>query len=94
MIFEEQSRAQQTLLFLIDFFYVSYKSFENHQDSWEVPTEILYGEKDNVIYIENIADFLANHSNARLTIKQGAEHYMHTEEEKEFIKNWILKSLY
>ncbi len=74
--------------------YEFYKSLENHQDSWEVPTEILYGEKDNVIYIENIADFLANHPDAKLTIKQGSEHYMHTEEEKKFIKNWILNSLY
>ena len=74
--------------------YDFYKSLENHQDSWEVPTEILYGEKDNVIYIENIADFLADHPDAKLTIKQGSEHYMHTEEEKEFIKNWFLNSLY
>lgn len=73
--------------------YEFYKSLENHQDSWNVPTEILYGERDNVIYIENIADFLAKHPNAKLTIKQGAEHYMHTKEEKEFIKKWILSAL-
>ena len=74
--------------------YDFYKSLENHPDNWTVPTEILYGEKDNVIYIESIADFLAKHPNSKLTIKQGAEHYMHTEEEKEFIKNWIINSLY
>lgn len=74
--------------------YNFYKSLENHPDNWTVPTEILYGERDNVIYIENIADFLAKHPNSKLTIKQGAEHYMHTEEEKEFIKKWILNSLY
>lgn len=68
-------------------------SLENHHDSWNVPTEVLYGERDNIIYIENIADFLAKHPNAKLTIKQGAEHYMHTDEEKEFIKNWIARSL-
>ena len=48
---------------------------------------------DELVYIENIADFLANHPNAKLTIKQGAEHYFHTDEEKEFIKNWILNAL-
>ena len=74
--------------------YDFYKSLENHADNWTVPTEILYGEKDNVIYIENIAVFLAKHPNTKLTIKQGAKHYMHTEEEKEFIKNWIINSLY
>ena len=73
--------------------YAFYKSLENHRDNWTVPTEVLYGERDNVIYIENIAGFLASHPNARLTIKQGAEHYMHNEEEQEFIKNWILNSL-
>ena len=45
------------------------------------------------LYIENIADFLAKHPKAKLTIKQGAEHYMHTKEEKEFIKKWILSAL-
>ena len=74
--------------------YNFYKSLENHPDNWTVPTEILYGERDNVIYIENIADFLAKHPNSKLTIKQGAGHYMHTEEEKKFIKNWIINSLY
>ena len=67
------------------------REIEKHKDSWTVPTEILYGSRDNIVYIENIADFLAEHPNARLTIKQGAEHYFHTDEEKDFIKNWILK---
>lgn len=73
--------------------YEFYQHVSNYQDNWAVPTEILYGEKDEVVYIENIADFLAAHPNARLTIKKGAEHYFHTEEEKEFIKNWILRSI-
>lgn len=73
--------------------YDFYENLKNSPDNWTVPTEILYGENDNVVYIENIADFLARHPQSRLTIKQGAEHYFHTKEEKAFIKNWILKSL-
>lgn len=73
--------------------YDFYESLKNSPDNWTVPTEILYGENDNVVFIENIADFLAGHPQSRLTIKQGAEHYFHTKEEKAFIKNWILKSL-
>lgn len=70
--------------------YDFYNHVSNYKDNWTVPTEILYGEKDEVMYIENIANFLAKHPNSKLVVKQGAKHYMHTDEEKEFIKNWIL----
>ena len=70
-----------------------YQHVSNYKDNWKVPTDILYGEHDEIVYIENIADFLASHPSSRLTIMHGAEHYFHTEEEKEFIKNWILKTL-
>ena len=73
--------------------YEFYKHVSNYNDNWVVPTDILYGERDELVYIENIAEFLSNHPNARLTIKKGSEHYFHTEEEHDFIKNWILKSL-
>ena len=73
--------------------YDFYMYISSYFDNWQVPTDILYGSNDELVYIENIADFLAEHPNARLTIKQGSEHYFHTEEEKEFIKNWILRSI-
>ena len=66
----------------------------NYEDSWTTPTDILYGSRDELVYIENIVDFLTTHPNAKLTIKQGAKHYFHTKEEKEFIKNWILNVLH
>lgn len=74
--------------------YDFYNHVSNYKDSWNIPTDILYGEHDEIVYIENIADFLASHPKAKLTIKQGSAHYFHTEEEKEFIKNWIINSLY
>ena len=70
--------------------YDFYKHVSNYKDDWTVPTDILYGSRDELVYIENIATFLKAHPNAKLTIKQGSEHYMHTDEEKEFIKNWVL----
>ncbi len=70
--------------------YDFYKHVENYKDNWKTPSDILYGEHDEVVYLENIADFLSSHPNTKLTIKQGAKHYFHTKEEKEFIKNWIL----
>ncbi len=73
--------------------YNFYKSLQNHKDNWNVPTDILFGERDKLVYIENIIEFMVSHPNTRLTIKKDAEHYFHTEEEKEFIKDWILKSI-
>ena len=73
--------------------YDFYNHVSNYKDSWNIPTDILYGEHDEIVYIENIAVFLASHPKAKLTIKQGSSHYFHTEEEKEFIKSWILNSL-
>ena len=73
--------------------YEFYNHVLNYKDSWNIPTDILYGEHDEIVYIENVADFLAEHPKAKLTIKQGSSHYFHTEEEKGFIKSWILNSL-
>ena len=70
-----------------------YKHVSRYRDNWIVPTDVLYGSRDDIVYIENIADFLASHPNAKLTIKRDAEHFFHTEEDKEFIKNWILSTL-
>lgn len=73
--------------------YSFYQYISSHKDDWKIPTEILYGSRDNVVYIESIAAFLENHPLTRLTIKQGSEHYFHTEEEKKFIKEWILRNI-
>jgi len=73
--------------------YDFYQHMLNYKDNWDVPTDILYGERDDIVYIENIADFLARHPNSKLTIKQGSGHYFHTDLEKLFIKEWILKTL-
>lgn len=70
-----------------------YKSLDHEGNKWKVPTEILYGEKDKIVYIENIAEFLANHPNSKLTIKKETGHNFITKEDKDFIKKWILKSL-
>ena len=61
-------------------------------DKWNVPTEILYGSKDRDVYIENIAEFLERH-NARLTIKQGADHSFSGKDNIKYIKNWIKQLL-
>ena len=59
-----------------------------HPLNWQVPTSILYGEKDNLTSIETIKDF-AERQGATLTVMQGGEHWFHTEEEMKFLDEWI-----
>ena len=72
--------------------FYQYLSDNLHNSNYQVPTEILYGSKDELVYIEDINTFVMDHD-ARLTIKKGSKHYFHTDEEKEFIKNWILRNI-
>ena len=55
---------------------------------WNVPTYILYGEKDNLTSYETILNF-TNKTKANLTIMKGGEHWFHTDEQIEFLDNWI-----
>ena len=55
---------------------------------WNVPTYILYGEKDNLTSYETILNF-TNKTKANLTIMKGGEHWFHTDEQMEFLDNWI-----
>ncbi|MBP5216555.1 MAG: helix-turn-helix domain-containing protein [Bacilli bacterium] len=73
--------------------YDFYQYLQTRKDNWKVPTEVLYGSDDELIYLENIADFISEHD-ARLTIKKGAGHYFHAKKEKAFIRKWILKNLH
>ena len=70
-----------------------YQHVSNDPDHWEVPTNILYGAFDEVVYVGSMMEFLENHPFAKLTVKEGSEHHFGSEEEKEFIKDWILRNL-
>lgn len=75
--------------------YLSYNVYMrvlNEDDKWKTPTEVLYGSMDEDVYIENIASFLETH-NARLTIKQGADHSFSGKENIKYMKNWIKQLL-
>lgn len=58
--------------------------------AWTVPTEILYGEKDNLISRQMIDDFAVGHE-ANLTVMANGEHWFHTEEQLAFVKEWLRK---
>ena len=56
--------------------------------TWANSTYILYGEKDHLTSYETISEF-ANQNNAILTVMRNGEHWFHTEEEIQFLDNWI-----
>ena len=55
---------------------------------WNIPTYILYGENDDLTSYETILNF-TNKSKANLTIMRDGEHWFHTDEQIEFLNNWI-----
>ena len=59
-----------------------------HPISWNVPTQILYGEHDNLTSMKTVSAFVRKH-NAKLTVMPGGEHWFHTEEQMQFLDKWI-----
>ena len=59
-----------------------------HPIKWSVSTDILYGSKDNLTSIETITAFVKTHQ-ASLTIMEDGEHWFHTEEQMQFLDQWI-----
>ena len=60
-----------------------------HPISWQVPTRILYGAQDHLTSMETISAFSAQ-AGAELTVMPESEHWFHTEEQMQFLDNWVL----
>ena len=74
---------------------LSWKYFSYAKDNritWNVPTSILYGEKDHITSLDTITSF-ANKINARLTVMPDGEHWFHTREQMEFLDIWIVENI-
>ena len=63
-----------------------------HPMKWDVPTDILYGEKDTLTSFETVKGFACTH-NASLTVMEGGEHWFHTEEQMRFLDEWLCDCL-
>ena len=61
-----------------------------HPIKWQIPTEILYGENDNLTSLETVTAF-AERTGAELTVMSGGEHWFHTEEQMRFLTEWLTK---
>ena len=59
-----------------------------HPLVWDVPTCILYGEKDNLTSYETLAAF-AQKVHAPITVMPSGEHWFHTEEQMSFLDEWV-----
>ena len=66
--------------------YLSY--VRAHPLKWNVNSEILYGENDSLTPFETMQAFAKDHS-AGLTVMKGGEHWFHTEEQMNFLDQWI-----
>lgn len=65
---------------------------ENPITNWNKNTYILYGNKDNMQDEKVIKDF-CNKFNCELSILENGEHYFHTEEQMEYYRNWLHKTI-
>ena len=63
-----------------------------HPIKWSVSTDILYGSKDNLTSLESMTSFVKTH-HASLTIMEDGEHWFHTEEQMQFLDQWIRKCI-
>ena len=63
-----------------------------HPIEWNIPTYILYGEKDNLTSKETIYEF-SEKIGAALTVMEGGEHWFHTDVQMRFLDDWISNSI-
>lgn len=59
-----------------------------HPILWRVPTEILYGECDELTSFDTISAFAKAHG-AGLTVMPKGEHWFHTPDQMRFLDKWI-----
>ena len=63
-----------------------------HPFKWSVPTDVLYGSRDNLTSFDTISAFAEKHS-ANLTVMENGEHWFHTEEQMKLLDDWMRKSM-
>ena len=62
----------------------------SHPVSWHIPTEILYGSEDNLQSMDTVKAFTAG-CGAGLTVMEHGEHWFHTEEQLQFLREWLIR---
>ena len=65
-----------------------YEYVVGHPVTWDKPTTILYGERDELCEFDCVKRF-ADLAQADLTVWDEGEHYFHTEVQLAFLQNWL-----
>jgi esterase/lipase len=60
---------------------------------WNVPTDILYGRKDDLCDYDVISSFAKDFS-CKLELMEEGEHYFHTPEQLAFFRSWVKQHIY
>lgn len=63
-----------------------------HPIVWNVPTEILYAEGDNLTARETVDRFADSHD-VNLTVMAHGEHWFHTDEQLAFLNDWMSRAV-
>lgn len=66
---------------------------DNPIDKWNIPTNILYGLKDDLCESDIVFKFVKRF-NCNITIMNKGEHYFHTQEQLKFFKQWVDESIH
>lgn len=66
---------------------------DNPIDKWNIPTNILYGLKDDLCESDIVFKFVKRF-NCNITVMNKGEHYFHTQEQLKFFKQWVDESIH
>lgn len=67
-------------------------TLEHPIEIWKAPTNILYGENDNLVDLKTVERF-AYKNGCNLSIMKNGEHWFHTEGQLDFMCNWFKENL-
>lgn len=66
---------------------------QNHTiEQWNIHTDILYGENDTIVDYDTVKQF-ADKFNCGITIMINGEHWFHTDEQSDFMCDWLRQKI-
>lgn len=85
---EQQGEIRTSFQETLSWKYLCY--VREHPLRWQIPTSVLYGEKDNLTSYATIQHF-CEQTKADLTLMQNGEHWFHTDDQLAFLDAWLQK---
>ncbi len=86
---EERLEKEQVIATPISTLYWDYYQYVlSHPITWNTPTALLYGAKDELCEYEVVKAF-AEQCHASMTVLEDSEHFFHTEKQLDYLRNWL-----